>query len=90
MKIELGYNQKRISVEVAPEHFGAILKLNDENDGKCKKNAAEITKEAVNGSFEKFMALPMILPSLEGKKGVLHMEKYTSKNADVVFNIDED
>ena len=39
---------------------------------------------------EKFMALPMILPSLEGKKGVLHMEKYTSKNADVVFNIDED
>lgn len=39
---------------------------------------------------EKFMALPMILPSLEGKKGVLHMEKYTAKNADVVFNIDED
>ena len=39
---------------------------------------------------EKFMALPMILPSLEGKKGVLHMEKYTAKNADVVFNIDTD
>ena len=58
MRVELGYNQKKVSVEVAPEHFGAILKLNDENDGKCKKNAAEITKEAIKGSFGKFMALP--------------------------------
>ena len=58
MKIELGYNQKKISVEVAPEHFGAILKLNDVNAGKCKKNAVEITKEAIKGSFRKFMALP--------------------------------
>ena len=58
MVIELGYNQKKISVEVAPEHFGAILKLNDDNAGKCKKNAVEITKEAIKGSFRKFMALP--------------------------------
>ena len=58
MAIELGYNQKKISVEVAPEHFGAILKLNDDNAGKCKKNAVEITKEAIKGSFRKFMALP--------------------------------
>ena len=38
---------------------------------------------------EKFMTLPMILPSLEGQKGVLHMENYSKNNANVVFNIDE-
>lgn len=58
MKIELSYNQKRLSVEVAPEHFGAILKLNDEKTGKGPKNAAEITKEAIKGSFERFLSLP--------------------------------
>ena len=53
MKIELSYNQKKLSVEVAPEHFGAILKLNDEKTGKEPKNAEEITKEAIKGSFER-------------------------------------
>ncbi|MBO6089627.1 MAG: cell division protein FtsQ/DivIB [Lachnospiraceae bacterium] len=37
---------------------------------------------------EQFMTLPKILPSLEGKKGVLHMEKYSENNPNVVFNID--
>lgn len=37
---------------------------------------------------EKFMVLPSILPSLEGKKGVLHMEKYSENNGNVVFNED--
>jgi cell division protein FtsQ len=37
---------------------------------------------------EQFMTLPKILPSLEGKKGVLHMEKYSEDNPNVVFNID--
>ena len=39
---------------------------------------------------EQFMTLPKILPSLEGKKGVLHMEKYAEDNPNVVFNIDTD
>lgn len=37
---------------------------------------------------EKFMVLPSILPSLEGKKGVLHMEKYSESNGNIVFNED--
>ena len=37
---------------------------------------------------EKFMTLPLILPSLEGKKGILHMEKFSEKNPDIVFNED--
>lgn len=37
---------------------------------------------------EKFMTLPMILPSLEGKSGVLHMENFSSKKSNVVFNED--
>ena len=37
---------------------------------------------------EQFMTLPKILPSLEGQKGVLHMEKYAEDNPNVVFNID--
>lgn len=37
---------------------------------------------------EQFMTLPKILPSLEGQKGVLHMEKYSEDNPNVVFNID--
>ncbi len=45
-----------------------------------------------NGSDmdEKFNALTLILPSLEGQKGVLHMENYTEANSNVVFNIDEE
>lgn len=37
---------------------------------------------------EKIMALPSILPNLEGEKGVLHMEKYEESNGSVVFNKD--
>ncbi len=58
MKIDIPYNRERITVEVAPEHFGAILKLNDEKGSKEKKSAVEITKEAIKGSFEAFMSLP--------------------------------
>ena len=58
MEVELSYNRKPISVEVAPEHFGAILELNDTNAGKEKKNPAMLTKEAIKGSFDEFMALP--------------------------------
>ncbi len=58
MKIEVPYNREKITLEVAPEHFGAILKLNDQNGGKPKKSAVEATKEAIKGSFEEFMALP--------------------------------
>ena len=39
---------------------------------------------------EKFMTLPLVLPSLEGKKGVLHMENYSEGNVNIVFNIDAD
>lgn len=37
---------------------------------------------------EKIMALPSILPNLEGEKGVLHMEKYEETNGNAVFNKD--
>lgn len=37
---------------------------------------------------EKVMVLPGILPSLEGKKGVLHLEKYKENDANIVFNED--
>lgn len=38
---------------------------------------------------EKIMKLKMILPSLEGKKGVLRMENYTPESTDVTFEVDE-
>lgn len=37
---------------------------------------------------EKFVTLPLILPDLKGKKGVLHMENYSEKNTNIVFNED--
>ncbi len=58
MKIQIPYNREKITLEIAPEHFGAILKLNDQNGGDAKKNAAAITKEAIKVSFEEFLALP--------------------------------
>ncbi|MBO4278777.1 MAG: DUF2088 domain-containing protein, partial [Spirochaetales bacterium] len=58
MEVELSYNRKPISVEVAPEHFGAVLRLNDKKSGKGPGNAVELTKEAIKGSFEKFLNLP--------------------------------
>ena len=58
MKIEVPYNGEKITLEVAPEHFGAILKLNDPKKEGRQKNAVEITKEAIEGSFDEFMALP--------------------------------
>lgn len=57
MKINLPYNQKTISVEMAPEHLGAILELSEEK-GKSGKKPVEIAKEALKGSFEDFMKLP--------------------------------
>jgi len=39
---------------------------------------------------DRFMALSLILPDLKGKKGVLHMENYSKKNANVVFEEDID
>ncbi|MCR5848015.1 MAG: cell division protein FtsQ/DivIB [Lachnospiraceae bacterium] len=39
---------------------------------------------------EKFSTLPLILPDLKGKKGVLHMENFSDTNGNVVFNIDTD
>lgn len=57
MKIEVPYNREKIALEVAPEHFGAILKLNDQTAG-VKKSAVEITREAIKGSFDAFMELP--------------------------------
>lgn len=41
-----------------------------------------------NDLNEKIMVLPGILPSLEGKKGVLHLEKYKENDANIVFNED--
>lgn len=58
MTITLPYNRKTVSVEVAPEHLGAILELHEEKSGKSKRNAVEITKQAIKGSFEEFMKLP--------------------------------
>ena len=57
MRIDLPYNQKTISVQVAPEHLGAVLELREEK-GKSKKNPVEIAKEAIKGSFAEFMKLP--------------------------------
>lgn len=57
MKINLPYNQNIISVEIAPEHLGAVLELHEEK-GKIKRNPVEIAKEAVKGSFDEFMKLP--------------------------------
>lgn len=37
---------------------------------------------------EKMMVLPGILNELEGKSGVLHMEKYDKQDANIVFNED--
>lgn len=39
---------------------------------------------------EQFAKLPLILPYLEGYKGVLHMENYSPDNQNVVFNIDDE
>ena len=58
MKVDLPYNGKTITVEVAPEHFGAILKLNDEKAGKSTKDAVKATEDAIRGSFETFMSIP--------------------------------
>ena len=57
MTVNLPYNQKTISVEIASEHLGAVLELRRE-DVKMGKNPVEIAKEAVKGSFKAFMALP--------------------------------
>ena len=57
MTINLPYNQKTISVQVAPEHLGAILELREEK-GIAKRNPVEIAKEAIKGSFAEFMKLP--------------------------------
>ena len=37
---------------------------------------------------EKFTQLVLILPNLEGEKGILHMEKFSEKNSNYVFNKD--
>ena len=57
MTINLSYNQKTVAVEIAPEHLGAVLELN-EKEGNSRKNPVECAKEAVRGSFEAFMELP--------------------------------
>lgn len=38
---------------------------------------------------EKIMKLKMILPNIEGKKGVLRMENYTSESTDVTFEVED-
>lgn len=38
---------------------------------------------------EKIMKLKMILPNIEGKKGVLRMENYTAQSTDVTFELEE-
>lgn len=38
---------------------------------------------------EKIMKLKMILPNIEGKKGVLRMENYTSQSTDVTFELED-
>lgn len=39
---------------------------------------------------EKIMKLKMILPNVEGKKGVLRMENYTPQSTDVTFEVDDE
>lgn len=56
MTIDLPYNQKTISVEIAPEHLGAVLELNEEKGSRM--NPVECAKEALKGSFDDFMKLP--------------------------------
>ena len=58
MRVELPYNRGTVAVEVAPEHLGAILELNDSKEGKIRKNPVELTKEAIAGSFDSFLSLP--------------------------------
>ncbi|MCQ2411769.1 MAG: nickel-dependent lactate racemase [Sphaerochaetaceae bacterium] len=58
MRIEIPYKMDSLTVEVAPEHFGAILELN-EPECKCeKKSAVQIVSDAVAGTLEDFLALP--------------------------------
>ena len=57
MTVNLPYNQKTIPVEIASEHLGAVLELN-EKEGNSRKNPVECAKEAVRGSFGSFMDLP--------------------------------
>ena len=57
MKIDLPYDQKTISVEIAPEHLGTVLELSEEK-GKNKRNPVDIAKEAIKGSFDEFMKFP--------------------------------
>ena len=38
---------------------------------------------------EKIMKLKMILPNIEGKKGTLRMENYTSDSSGVTFELEE-
>ena len=52
MTIDLPYNQKTISVKIAPEHLGAVLELREEKSGKSRKNPVDIAKEAIKGSFD--------------------------------------
>ncbi|MBP5552986.1 MAG: DUF2088 domain-containing protein, partial [Spirochaetales bacterium] len=56
MTVNLPYNQKTISVEIAPEHLGAVLELNEEKGSRM--NPVECAKEAIKGSFDDFMKLP--------------------------------
>ena len=56
MTVDLPYNQKTISVEIAPEHLGAVLELNEEKGSRM--NPVECAKEALKGSFDDFMKLP--------------------------------
>lgn len=58
MKVDLPYNRGKVTVEVSPEHFGGILRLNVETGDKGCKNAVELTEEAIRGSFGSFLSLP--------------------------------
>ena len=57
MKISIPYKKTSIDVEIPNEHFGAILELN-EPQKTTSKDPVQLTKEAIEKSFDEFMAIP--------------------------------
>ena len=57
MKIEVPYNRKMISVEVAPEHLGAVLEMKEPVRNPNRK-PTDIVNEAVKDSLDEFLTLP--------------------------------
>ena len=59
--------------------------INEDGGIVMHSGAVEIRLGSRTNLKEKIMRLPYILPSLEGKAGILHLEDWTEENTDIVF-----